>query len=322
MSRRNRNRGIFIAALILAILVLVVIIYGLPKVADSVKDTYVTEYDSIEQADEVTGYIIRNERVYAASISGEINYKIKEGTKVRRGIRIARVTGSYDGEKMYNDLIEKLGDNLKVQDSLKAARIGVVSYFVDGNEGRFNTKKIKDLKYSDVASLENDYIDLKRDKVAAGDPIYKIFRNNKWCIVYWVSPEEAERYEKGNRVSVHFEDGDIRATITGIKKQGDRVRITLRSNLYYKELAKTRVAKIRVVLRSFNGLSVENSSITEKKGVKGVMVKEPSGEYVFTPIRIIYQGEDTSLVSPNTFTGEDGKEYISIKAYDEILRNP
>ena len=321
-SRRKKNRLIIITALAALILLLVVIIYGFPKAYDTMKDTYVTEYKSIEEADEVTGYLVRNEKVYAASIAGKIKYKTDEGTKVRRGIRIAKVNKGEAKESEYPDLIQNLGDALVVQDKLLSERIGVVSYYVDGYEGKLSTSNIKNMTYEGTIKLQNNYIDLKRNSVAAGDPIYKIYKNNKWCIVYWVTPKEAERYEKGNRVTVYFEDADVRATISRIDPQGDKVRITLRSNLYYKSLANTRVADIRVVLRGYNGLSIETGSITEQKGIKGVMVKQPSGENVFTPINIIYQSGDTTIVSPVTFTDENGDEQNTVRAYDEILRRP
>ncbi len=322
MKEKHTGRNAVIIFLVILTAALIVIIYGLPRVYDSMKATYVTEYKTVEQTHKATGYLVRNEKVYASSAAGRLDYKTNEGTKVRKGIRIAALEGGGPEQTQYEALVSKLGDSLSVQDALISDMIGVVSYYADGNEGRFSLDNIKDLRYEDIAELGNDFADLRREETAAGDPVYKIYRNNKWCVVYWTANSKAEKCEPGQRVTVRFEDGEVRATVDSKERQGDKTRIVLSSNLYYKSLAATRTADIKVVLHTYRGLYVMNRSIIEKNGQKGVMVREPSGDYEFTPVNVIYTGTEESIVWANSYQDEKGKQISTIKAYDEILRNP
>lgn len=311
-----------ILPLLIIVIALCVIIYVLPKVSDSMTKTVIAEYGTIEKTDEMTCYFVRDERVYAPKESGEIDYLIDEGTKVRKGTKIADIKQSEAGEKGYSEEIEKLGEKLKETSSCKAKINGVVSYKIDGNEAIMSTSRIKSIGYNDVKNMENSFEDLSRNQVVAGEPIYKIYKNEKWYILFWTDKKTAENYTKGMSVRIRLPEGDVRAVVAGKKKQGDLYRVKLRSNRYYEGLSDTRVADATVVTASCSGLIIENSCICEEEGQKGVMVRSKTGEYVFTPINILLADEKQSVVSSDKYYDEEGNEHFTINIYDEMLRNP
>lgn len=311
-----------ILPLLVIVIALCVVIYGLPKVSDSMTKTVLAEYGTIEKTDQITCYFVRNERVYAPTISGEINYRIDEGTKIRKGTKVADIEQSEAGEKGYSSEIEKLGKKLKETSSCKAKINGVVSYKIDGNEAVMSTSRLKNISYDDVKNMDNSYEDLTRNTVVAGEPIYKIYKNEKWYMMFWTDEKTAENYTKGMSVRVRFEDGDVKAVVAGKKKQGGLYRIKLRSNRYYEGLSDTRVADATVVTASSSGLIIENTCICEEEGQKGVMVRSTTGEYVFTPINILLTDEKQSVISSDKYYDEEGKEHLTVNIYDELLRNP
>lgn len=317
-TRGNR----FIITLIGVAVVLCIIIYGLPKITDSMTKTLTIEYGSIESSDDVTCYIVRNEKIYAPSLSGDVSYKIKEGTKIRKGTKILSISGSNEGNPENQDLINKLGDSLISTDSFRAKINGVLSYKVDGNENIMSVSRLKDITFDEVKDMDNNFENLKKDSVKAGEPIYKIYKNEKWYMLFWVDKETASKYTKGASVAVRFEDGKVNATVSKVRKQKSQYRISLVCNHYYKKLSDTRKIDATVVTSSSSGIIIPNKSIIEEKGKKGVMVKSITGEYSFKPVNILLSDDENSVVSADKFYDEDGKEVITVSVYDEILRNP
>ena len=78
---RLKNKGILLY--ILAVVVLYVIIYIVPKVTGLLDVTYVAEYGELSIFDEGTCYLVRNERVYLAQGTGQISKVSVEGTLLR-----------------------------------------------------------------------------------------------------------------------------------------------------------------------------------------------------------------------------------------------
>lgn len=133
MKKKKRAIMLFCATLV----ILFIIIYVFPNVTGALKKTEIIEYGSLQVTDQVTAFIVRNETVYFANKSGNIQYYVPDGDQVRKGVKILDITsGSQkDKESIYQKLTER------------------ISRF-NGGESIFNDdiKKIK----TQIAKLEND----------------------------------------------------------------------------------------------------------------------------------------------------------------------
>lgn len=89
MSRRRRQA---LAAFVILFAVLFTIIYVLPHVTGALTQTSIIEYGSIQVSDEVTAYLVRDERLYLANQTGAINYYIEEGEQVRKGVKVLDIS--------------------------------------------------------------------------------------------------------------------------------------------------------------------------------------------------------------------------------------
>lgn len=317
---KRKNRLIYILAAVT--LVLIAVIYVLPEVSDEMTKTVTAEYGTLEETDSITCYFVRNEKVYAPTVSGSVKLVADEGIKVRRNTKIAEIEEGSTGEQNYREEIEKLGDTLRETSDCRAAINGVVSYMIDGNENIMSFANLKNITFDDVKNMDNSFVNLSRDAVTAGEPLYKIYRNEKWYMLFWTDEETAARYEKGSVVTVIFEDGSVTASVSSVRKQGTVYRVSLKCNRYYSELSDTRVKDATVVTRSVSGLVVPDSCITEEKGVKGVMVRNTYGEFVFKPVNILLDDGEKSIVSSDKYYDSEGNEVLTIKIYDELIRNP
>lgn len=319
MSKR-KYRYIYILAALTVLLVIV--IYALPKVSESMTKTVIAEYGSIEETDSVTCYFVRNEKVYAPSVSGSVKLLIDEGTKIRKNTKIAEISQGEAGDSGYGPLADKLGDTLKTTSDCKSKINGQVSYMVDGNEAVMSVSNLKNISFDDVKNMDNDFTDLKRETTAAGEPLYKIYKNEKWYMLFWTDEETAAGYEKGNTVTVRFEDAKVSATVSGVRNQGSLYRVCLVCNRYYEHLADTRRADASIVTSSASGLIVPLSCITKQDDAEGVMVRNTSGEFEFMPVNVLMKDKENAVVSSDKYYDSEGNEVLTIKIYDEMLRNP
>ena len=319
---KKKNR--FIYLYILIVVVLCFVIYLLPKLSDTMTKTVIAEYGTMELSDEVQCYAARNEKVYVAGSSGETKYLVDEGEKVRKGTRVLKVTGAGSGEPAdkYSSVLERLGRSVRNSESYITATNGVISYFIDGYESMFTYKKIKKMTIDQVKDIQNDYMDLSRQTVRRGEPVYKLYKNEKWYMVFWIDEDSAPDYEEGRTVTVRLKDGEIEAEILSIVQQEDKFRIILSSNRYYKSLAELRTETATVITHTCSGLIVDNSCITEEGGQKGVYVRNTAGEYTFKPVQILLQGKKESVLTAGQYYDNDGKTVSTIEVYDELLRNP
>ncbi len=205
MKKKKRVIMLFCATLV----ILFIIIYVFPNVTGALKKTEIIEYGSLQVTDQVTAYIVRNETVYFANKSGNIQYYVPDGDQVRKGVKILDITsGSQnDKESSYQKLTER------------------ISRF-NGGESIFSDdiKKIK----TQIAKLENDRdvamnageteqaarleqqiqrLNQKRDYIQANDNAAKeeIVKQNKSVNGAGIVPENY--ISQSNGVISYFIDG-------------------------------------------------------------------------------------------------------------------
>lgn len=289
-----------ILVFVILLIVLYAIIYIVPKINGALVSSYVAEYGELKISDETTAYFVRDEKVYGAKINGDTNYFFDQGSLIRKGAKVMQVNENNDDAESpssrYADILSNLGDSLIEKKNYRTNDVGVVSYYVDGYESLITPKNMKDGDLSFFKKLsQKDVIDLKRESVVAGEPIFKIVDRTKWYMVCFIEEEHLDRYEAGTKVKVIFEDGDVSARVYQSEAVGGKGKVILQTDNYYEKFAETRVADVSLVTYDETGLIVENSSITEKKGETGVYVKSKSDDFFFVPIMVYATDGEKSL---------------------------
>lgn len=305
--KKNKNfKRIMVSLFIITVAVLAVIIYLLPSVADVLTDTWVLRYDSIQVAEDVTCYFIRNESLYKARDSGHIRYYADESSMVRKGTKILEITPGKGG--------------------YSADENGTVSYYSDGLEKKLTPDKISDLNKKNIDGMKIEVVELKRESALVGEPLYKMVDTWEWYAVFWIKPENIAKYKKGHTIYLNLDMDKVKGTIHDIMDEGDKFKIVLRFTRYHEDLCKVRKVKTQIITSDYEGLLVRNKSIASKDEQPGVYVKDLSGNYKFVPVSIITSDGEYSLLRSNAFNriNKDGTTdwVTTVKAYDEILNNP
>ena len=322
---------------LLAVVILYIIIYVVPKMHGVLEDTAVLKYGSLPVTDDANVLIVRNETLFVAGSEGKLSYKIDESTKVRKGTKIVGLDSQRvverkedsDGnevepESEYSDILKRAKGDTEVSDGNTSNISGVVSYHVDGYEKRLTPKTIKNLDKETIENISpDDVINVKRKTTLKGDPLYKTAQNIMWYMVFWKEKDEnIDYYEDNDNVKVNIGNTQIDATIKKVYKKENGYLIVLSTDMYYKYYSRYRKADISVVFAEYQGLIVENGSIVKVDGKNGVYVKQTDETYKFTPVNILAASGGHSVLSVKQFYDKEGQEVKTVNYYEEILTNP
>ncbi|MDO4552192.1 MAG: HlyD family efflux transporter periplasmic adaptor subunit [Bacillota bacterium] len=303
-SRKKKIRISLLTLLIAGILVLWAVIYVRPVVEDALTQTEVVEYGTMQVTDDVTCYFIRSEEVFYASAGGTLQYYAEEGELIRKGGKILEI--------------------LPAGVSYRAEGSGcLVSYYIDSYEGSFTPETMATLERSQVESMELSMRELTRESTTEGEALYKLVQNDRWYGVFWTDAENIVKYTVGSSVDVELPLGTITGSIYEILDAGDEWKVILEFDRHYQEMARLRKQELRVISADYDGLMVRNVSITSQEDRAGVFVKTISGEFVFTPVKIIASDGEYSLVAASYYyeQTEEGESVRvdTLEVYDEIL---
>jgi len=338
MKRKSIKLGRLLGVLfILALIVLYVIIYVVPKMQGMLEETTVLKYGTLPVTDHTEALIIRDETLFLSDNEGTLDYKISEGEKVRKGTKIVELDPGRvvkretdaDGNTIepvseFEKVIKQANEKAKTNSNNTSEVSGVVSYHVDGYEKALTPAKIENLDGKKIEKIDSEVQSVKRATTLKGEPIYKIAKNALWYMVIWKDRnEDIQNYEDNVRVKVNVSDeAQIEAKVSDIYEKDDGYLIVIVTDMYYKDYSKYRKIDISVVFAEYQGLIVDNNSIMTDNDKCEVYVKQKDESYVPVPINIIATSGEYSVLSVKQYYDEDGNEVKTVNYYEEILTNP
>ena len=305
---KKRKFGIALIILFLiACAVLYIIIYTVPEITGSRVETVIAEYGQIRVTEDVSAIVIREEIVINSEQSGNVNYYIANNTKTRKGIQVLSI---YNNGTATNVLCPKTG---------------VISYYYDGYESLLTPDNLIDAQsfIPDEGTIDVQFI--QTDSIKKNQPLYKLITSDTWYIVCLVPNENTDKYTWGNSVSIEFETGSVSGKIANIYPGDEYASVVISTSKYFADYDKLRQCDVTIVLSDSKGLIVPNTAITTIDEQTGVYVKNISGDYIFTNVKVKADNGTNSVVYADTYTVlyEDGlTDTIStISIYDEILKD-
>ena len=374
-------------------------LYVVPSVIGMFERTYIAEHGKIDVADEVSAFIVRDERVYVAAQKSKINRLADSNRLVNAGTKVVELTpteetldleamdedagseeaetkdkskadsakktddkkaesdkdkksettdgkkddkksGNKDSEKAekpeeqdaklgilgskYSGIMEELGDTYSVTEDGTTRTAGYVSYYVDGAEARLSTKAIESLNRGDLKDLTGRKAVKVPSRSCGQDyPVFKIVRNRKWYLVYYLKKEDAAKYTEGETVYIEVNDENVPVTVREVRDEGKNTRITLTCKTFFDGFLEIRSLDTKVTVESAEGLVLEDGSIVDAPdGKRGVFVVNKLGQHVFTPVRTKADDGTKCVVYSDIYVDEDGNYVETIGTYDEIIAEP
>lgn len=311
-------------SLLLVAAILYIIIYIVPGVTGLFTATYSAEYGELKTYDETEMFFVRNETVYTAASAGTVNRLAEEGRLVRGNTTVIEVSGSGSSDtERYADILDRLGKAAVSTESFVAEDGGVISYYADGYEGELTPETMGNKSYDYYQALSQESVkELSDGKIAKGDPVYKIIDKSKWYATAFVPDASKDRYSEGKSVDVQLGDINIPMTVTAVKDEGDMVRLTMETTRYYEKYGGLRRASVTIVTADAAGLVIENASMVEEDGVRGVYVKDKKNRYEFTPVNVLLTDGTRSVISDSFFYDAEGARTATVRPHDDVLKEP
>lgn len=321
-------------------------IYAVPFLGDKLERTYIAEYGSVDVTDEVSAFIVRDEKVYAASQPSRIKRLAEDGKLIIGNTKVVELTpdesaikaeeeaaseGKNKGKSgkgltqgRYTDIMSELGDAVGTTEDGSSKNAGYVSYHVDGAEAKLSTNAVDELSYEDFRELTGRRaLATPKTKCGTGYPVFKVVRNGKWYLVYYISNEEAEKYYPGDTVTVELDGQEVSAKISDVQEGKKQSKVVLSCKSFFDGFLEIRNIDTTVTVESAEGLRLEDQSIVEAPdGKRGVFVKDKLGNHVFTPVKVKADDGKRCVAYSDIYMDENGNYVETIGTYDEIIANP
>lgn len=309
---------------VIILLLLYIVVEVLPRVTDVFETTQVLEPGTLTLSCETTGYLIKDEQIGVAKESGKIQYLVPVGTAVKKGAALVSVEPTEEKEEhiRFSDEMDELKGYEGLSEDYTSPISGVFSLSIDGYENYFTPEKMIGIKRDTVEGLNFKATNLDRDSVIKGEPIFKVSGDDSWYVLCWLDSKSVKNYPEGKKVILKFPDADVEADVYKVKQEERDYRVIFHLDVYYKNFAEVRTQKMEVVASDNYGLIVDNGAIIEKKGSKGVYVKNKNGKYIFKKIKVITTDGKESVIKDVSFIDEDGSQVNTVDVYDEVLRHP
>ena len=323
----KKTRRILI--LYLAVLVLLyIVVFQMPKVSDKFETTQVLENGTLEVSCEAKGYVVKDEAVGLAEKTGTMEYKVEDGTVVKKGTTIVDISEPKESNKE-SEVKSKYEENLGllkgydlVGETSKAPISGVLSMSIDGGEKYFCSSNIDKITKEEAENFSLNEMDLSREKVNKGEPIFKISDDDNWYILCWISKEDAAKYEEGQKVRVTIGEDSMDARVESIKQEGELFKMVIYLNVFYQDFTSARTVDVTVVQSNTVGLIVDNECIIEKDGQQGVYVKTKDGDTYFRPIKVKITDGTQSVIYESIYVNDKYEQVETVRVYQEVLRDP
>ena len=388
------RKGLFNRKWIIAILVYfglialcIIVVYAVPSVRGMLEKTYIAQNGTIDVKDEVSGFIVRDEVVYAAGQKSLISRIEEPGTLVKAKTKIVELTPTeidleeaeaetagdsilskaaqdaltkaQGGDKKaadkakeeekakeaeaaeaeaeaeeeedpaghtgrYKSIMEELGDSVKYTEDGTTADSGYISYYVDGAETKLSTGALDGLTEKDLKQLSGrKSVKMPDDHCGKGYPVFKIVRNSKWYLVFFVNNEDLGRYIDGDTVTLDINGEEVSARVNLIESGTKTTKVALSCKAFFDGFLEEREMSTTVTFIRASGLVLEDSSIVEAPdGMRGVFVKNKLGEHVFKPISAKADDGTKCVVYSDIYVDSEGNFVETIRTYDEIIAEP
>ena len=192
---------------------------------------------------------------------------------------------------------------------ITASESGYVIYSVDGYENVVPTE--------DITTITAEMMQNIKPNEVGKNTICKIVNDYEWYIAVVMPFSEVLNLREGNKIKVKTalqSAPELTATVKSINKQSvqDNAVVVLACNTMNTELAATRNLDITLIYNQYDGLKVDNRAIRIVDEQKGVYVLL-SSQVKFVPIKIIWSGENYSIVEQEKSTTR------VLRIYDEII---
>ncbi|SDL38454.1 HlyD family efflux transporter periplasmic adaptor subunit [Halarsenatibacter silvermanii] len=267
---------IFIVVLLLALLLgLLISLLGTDV------NLQIAAYGELEEATSATAIILRDEKTFSASLTGELKTEIAEGEAVPYGEKIAAIEGE--------------GNNISVY----ADKAGIISYTIDGMED----KEFEDLG---EAQTSIDFEEISIDQrhyhtgvdIEAGEVFFRIVDNRSYELIMSLPENWADRFQTGEEVLLRPDDDsrELRAEVKEAVSGENNDLLLVETKDFYDRWLSARRVEIELVKDIHSGIIIPESALFNTPRGRGVLVYEDDDKMSFRTVTVVAETEEKAAV--------------------------
>ena len=224
----------------------------------------------------------------------------------------------------YTSILEELGNAVVVSKNGVTSSAGYISYKVDGAESRLTTEALDTLEEKDLKSLtKRRSVKTPAKHCGKGYPVFKIIRNKRWYLVYYLDNDDAAKYAEGDTVNAELGEQSVPVTVSQVIQGQKKTKIVLSCKTFFEDFFDERTLDTTVTVLSAEGLVLQDSSIIDAPdGTRGVFIINKLGEHVYKPVKAKADDGTRCVVYSDIYVDDEGNYVETIGAYDEIIAEP
>lgn len=188
----------------------------------------------------------------------------------------------------------------------RVPQAGVVVYNTDGLEGT-TIDNFTENSFDRSEHMKNNL--QAKDKVNAGDPVYKLITDESWDLVLPIDRQLAEDLAEETYVKVEFQkDGSTAWGSLKIVNREDSLYLVLRFQNSMIRFADERYLEVKLLVSDTSGLKIPNTALTEK-------------DFFVVPKEYVTKGGDSDgngvLRQTVSKDGKDVMEFVNVSVFQE-----
>ncbi|MDI3534325.1 MAG: hypothetical protein PWQ82_690 [Thermosediminibacterales bacterium] len=182
---------------------------------------------------------------------------------------------------------------------LKAPFSGIVSFRIDGLEDLLKPEKLQQINPEKLLEANSGFIDIKKEEIKAGEPVFKIVNNfNYYIVSYLEAPIEMD-IKEGNYINISAckpESPEIKAKVYKVINSDDgKTVLILQTDQMLPDFTEIRKICFQILSDRIWGIKLPLETVINRNGVNGVWVLENKVK-TFKQINIIGQNADSVVV--------------------------
>lgn len=212
-------------------------------------------------------------------------------------------------------------NNFNNNSYLKSNMAGVISFFSDGLESKYNFENLNSITKDDILAKNKDNLLKEKNYINQGESVCKIVNNHNFYVAFLLTNKEKLFFEKHKNIKLKKDNKKFHASY---KKEKTIVFKDYNIGFFKVYDEKWNFKRVRntdfdLIFKFHSGIKVPKKTVTRYNGDRGVFSLDEDGLAKFIELKhVLFENEDFLIIDYKK-SKMDGK---SIKLYDELVVNP
>ncbi len=245
----------------------------------------------LEISKRIEGTLIRNEAVFRAKNSGNVNFSHSRGERIPYGEEVA--------------LLENNSNEIPVF----ARRSGILSFSFDGLEEKLDIDSVPSMSEEGLKNIESDYTHRSAGQFVESDErLYRITENTEIYVLIFPEDDRGNLSEN-SRVILSEPDSpaEYEASVKKSAERSDADFLILKVDNFPRNWNERRNIDLELIKEVYRGILLPEGAVFSTPEGRGVLIYDFDESYSFREVSVLGTGDKMTVVE-----GVDAGEQVII----------